>query len=129
MLRREVTRLRAAWDRTPESQVAAEADRQYQAFVAEHRTELAKHVEPAPAEVTADWHEAQARRLESEVERTASLVEDPSRPLEWEHQLALDDLQGFHVLYPDPPEAGPGEKERCKCGDRRPARPGTPGSW
>lgn len=100
-LAREVGRLRAAWQATPEHRAFLDANREYQGFVAAHEPELAR---PEPPPATADqWHE-RLREREREVERTAPLVEDPSRPAPWDHQLALDDLQGFLACCPEPEE-------------------------
>ena len=101
-LRRQAGQLRAAADATPEAGAAAEADAAYLRFVADHQAELDAARSPAPAPDTSDQWLEQRRALEAEVERTAPLVPDPGSPVPWDHQLALDDLQAFEVLYPDP---------------------------
>ena len=110
-LAREVNRLRAKWEKTSEHQAADEADRRYQAFVAEHRSELEAMVEPHQ-DMTPEQYEARRAGLQAEAERLAPLVPDPDRPLPWDYQLALDDLHGFEhryhpEVYPESePEAG-----------------------
>lgn len=106
-LARQVGKLRAAWQATPEYRESQAAAREVQAYVAAHETELAARREEPPASPEA-WRE-KLRELESEADRLAPLVPDPDRPNPWDYQLALDELQGFLALCPEPeaePEAG-----------------------
>jgi hypothetical protein len=81
--------------------------------VNEHQAELDAMSEPRREAMTPAEFETERAQLEAETERLAPLVPDPDRPLPWDYQLALDDLQAFEVTYgpevyaePDEPEAG-----------------------
>jgi hypothetical protein len=112
-LGKQAEHLRRAMKKTREHQAAAEAERRYQAFVNEHQAELDAMSEPRREAMTPAEFETERAQLEAETERLAPLVPDPDRPLPWDYQLALDDLQAFEVTYgpevyaePDEPEAG-----------------------